>query len=378
MWPRCSVEDEAGCGARAWCGAGCRVRRPESHRAADGMGQPGRQGMGGAGCPWGSCGIAGSCHPHGFPGSMGFLCFPACSVNKVEEIVTDAPFGSGLQPHRNILMLLCTFPMYYIIKTWSLLGKMSEKLRRCRKELTAAIDRAFEGVSHSRECPGRQRPEPDAAPLSFRRPVGGLLCRRNPLAACSAAAPFAPVLCVPENESPAFAPNPAPMSAKPHALCPQRKPLASKENVLLLPSILAPEGQFWRAAGDGDNWRKDGQRKDMEKDLKVDSNVPLSNSSQEVTKDVLDMIDHTSLRTIEELAGKLEFENELNRVCGHCEDLPFREEAWALLMDESPQKASDADPGSLRQAFDDHNVIETVLDLEEDYSLMTSFKYHIE
>lgn len=216
--------------------------------------------MGGAGCPWGSCGIAGSCHPHGFPGSMGFLCFPACSVNKVEEIVTDAPFGSGLQPHRNILMLLCTFPMYYIIKTWSLLGKMSEKLRRCRKELTAAIDRAFEGVSHSRECPGRQRPEPDAAPLSFRRPVGGLLCRRNPLAACSAAAPFAPVLCVPENESPAFAPNPAPMSAKPHALCPQRKPLASKENVLLLPSILAPEGQFWRAAGDGDNWRKDGQR----------------------------------------------------------------------------------------------------------------------
>lgn len=116
----------------------------------------------------------------------------------------------------------------------------------------------------------------------------------------------------------------------------------------------------------------------MEKDLKVDSNVPLSNSSQEVTKDVLDMIDHTSLRTIEELAEKLEFENELNRVCGHCEDLPFKEEVWALLMDESPQKASDADPSSLRQAFDDHNVIETVLDLEEDYSLMTSFKYHIE
>lgn len=28
----------------------------------------------------------------------------------------------------------------------------------------------------------------------------------------------------------------------------------------------------------------------MEKDLKVDSNMPLSNSSQEVTKDLLDMI----------------------------------------------------------------------------------------
>ncbi|XP_036123261.1 uncharacterized protein C3orf62 homolog isoform X2 [Molossus molossus] len=116
----------------------------------------------------------------------------------------------------------------------------------------------------------------------------------------------------------------------------------------------------------------------MEKDLKVDSNMPLSNSSQEVTKDLLDIIDSTSIRTIEELAGKLEFENELNRVCDPCEDSPFTEEAWALLMDESPQKAMEADPGSLRQAFDDHSVVETVLDLEEDYNLMASFKYHIE
>ncbi|XP_077715029.1 uncharacterized protein C3orf62 homolog isoform X1 [Canis aureus] len=280
-----------------------------------------------------------------------------------------------------ILVLLCAFPMYYIIKTWSLLGEMSEKLRRCRKELTAAIDRAFEGVSHSQECSGRQRLELDAAAVPpSPLPVHRLLCRRLPLAACSSsAAPFIPVPCAPENESPAFAPNHAPMNAKPHALCPKRKPLTSKENVLTHSSILAPERQFWRAMGDGENWRKDSLRKDMEKDLKVDSNMPLSNSSQEVTKDLLDMIDHTSIRTIEELAGKLEFENELNRVCSRCEDSPFREEAWALLVDESPQKASDTDPGSLKQAFDDHNIVETVLDLEEDYNLMTSsFKYQIE
>lgn len=47
-------------------------------------------------------------------------------------------------------------------------------------------------------------------------------------------------------------------------------------------------------------------------------------------------------------------------------------------MDESPRKALDADPGSLKQAFDDQNIVETVLDLEEDYNLMTSFKYQIE
>ncbi|XP_005600724.2 uncharacterized protein C3orf62 homolog isoform X3 [Equus caballus] len=292
--------------------------------------------------------------------------------------MANTSFGVVYNLICNILVLPAAFPMYYIIRTWSLLGEMSEKLRRCRKELTAAIDRAFEGVSHSQECSGQPRLELDTAPLSFHLPVHRLLCRRQLLAACSPAAPFAPVLCAPENESPAFAPNHAPMNAQPQDLCPKRKPLTSKENVLLHSSILAPERQFWRATGDGENWRKDSIREDMEKDLKVDSNMPLSNSSQEVTKDLLDMIDHTSIRTIEELAGKLEFENELNRVCGHCEDSPFKEEAWALLVDESPQKASDADPGSLKQAFDDHNIVETVLDMEEDYNLMTSFKYQID
>lgn len=47
-------------------------------------------------------------------------------------------------------------------------------------------------------------------------------------------------------------------------------------------------------------------------------------------------------------------------------------------MDESPQKALDTDPGNLKQALDDQNIVETVLDLEEDYNLMTSFKYQIE
>ncbi|XP_055133049.2 uncharacterized protein C3orf62 homolog isoform X1 [Symphalangus syndactylus] len=267
--------------------------------------------------------------------------------------------------------------MHYI-KTWSLLGEMSEKLRRCRKELTAAIDRAFEGVSYSQECTGQQRLELSAAPLSSALPVPRLLCRRHPLAACSSAAPFAAVPCAPKNENPAFATNHAPVNAKPHALCPERKPLTSKENVLMHSSILAPERESWRTAGEGENWRKENLRKDMERDMKADSNMPLNNSSQEVTKYLLDMTDHTSIRTIEELAGKIEFENELNHVCGHCQDSPFKEEAWALLVDKSPQKATDADPGSLKQAFDDHSIVETVLDLEEDYNVMTSFKYQIE
>lgn len=149
--------------------------------------------------------------------------------------------------------------MYSIIKTWSLLGDMSEKLRRCRKELTAAIDRAFEVVSHSEQCAGWPWLELDAAPLFVPLPVHGLLGQRHPLAA-SSAPPLAPVPCAPENEGPASAPNYTPVNAKPHALCPQRKPLTSKENTWMHSSILAPERPFWRAAGDGESWRKDSLR----------------------------------------------------------------------------------------------------------------------
>ncbi|XP_013015067.2 uncharacterized protein C3orf62 homolog isoform X2 [Cavia porcellus] len=218
---------------------------------------------------------------------------------------------------------------------------MSEKLRRCRKELTAAIDRALEGVRRSQE-PGLAT----GTQAVRGAPHGG-------------------------RESPDHVLPCGPGNTKPQPVWPRRKPLSSRENVLLHPSV-------WRAAGDAENWREKSFRKDAEGDVKADSNLLLSSSSQEVTKDLLDMIDHTSIRTIEELAGKLEFENELNRVCGHCQDSPFQEEAWALLLDESPLKVSDGDPGSLKQAFDDQSIIETVLDLEEDYNLMTYFKYQAE
>ncbi|XP_005410253.2 PREDICTED: uncharacterized protein C3orf62 homolog [Chinchilla lanigera] len=204
---------------------------------------------------------------------------------------------------------------------------MSEKLRRCRLELTAAIDRAREGL--------RRGQEPGAAPPVLAPPRGG-------------------------RDSPGAGPPPP---------GPRRRPLSSRENVPARPGA-------WSAA-EREPCGRGAARKDPEGDVKVDSNVLLSSSSQEVTKDLLDMIDHTSIRTIEELAGKLEFENELNRVCGHCQDSPFQEEAWALLLDESPLKAPDTDPG-LKQAFDDQSIIETVLDLEEDYNLMTYFKYQAE
>nr|XP_020854753.1 uncharacterized protein C3orf62 homolog isoform X4 [Phascolarctos cinereus] len=133
---------------------------------------------------------------------------------------------------------------------------MSEKLRRCRKELTAAIDRAFEGISHSQECPSQQKLDLDTSPSSFTIQMNKLLCRRYP-STTSYVGQFAPVSCAPENENPVFVPNHIPVNMKPHTLCPKRKPLTSKENVLIHSSIFVPERQFLRATGDGESWRKE-------------------------------------------------------------------------------------------------------------------------
>lgn len=268
VWSRCPVRTRLAAGGAARpCGLrGCGPGRPEKREAAGRAGRGGRgagtgrgAGPGGAGAHAGSA-ISGSCRLHRENARSVGSPPRSRSMDHAQGSRGRCPVWGGPRLRRNVTVLsLCTFPLcYYSIRTWSLLGKMSEKLRRCRKELTAAIDRAFEGVSHSAECPGRQRLELDSAPLSFPVALPGPPCRRHP--ACSSAAPLAPVPCALESEGPAFAPNQTPVSAKPQALCPQRKPLTSKENVLLHPSILAPERPFWRAAGDGENWRKDGLR----------------------------------------------------------------------------------------------------------------------
>lgn len=99
---------------------------------------------------------------------------------KLKETVINTPSWSVYNLICTaILTLFCAFSVYYIIKTLSLVGKMSEKLRRCRKELTAATDRAFEGVSHSQECSGRPQGGARRRPALLPLPVHRLLCRRH-------------------------------------------------------------------------------------------------------------------------------------------------------------------------------------------------------
>ncbi|KAK1332695.1 hypothetical protein QTO34_007378 [Cnephaeus nilssonii] len=225
---------------------------------------------------------------------------------------------------------------------------MSEKLRRCRKELAAAIDRAFEGVRLSQAHGLLCRPPPPAGPCAPfapenegpapgsaqppRAPPGGpwpagRTCwaarptgrpgARSPGRAggetASGDAPL-PVPWPPHTPAPVRgrASPPPPLGAP--RLLPSRprncvnmgrvsrtfsSPGAShcRPGTELDAALLAA---MWAEVKEPLNWlrsssrhpglRDTGASKDMEKELKVDSNLPLGSSSQEVTKDLLDII----------------------------------------------------------------------------------------
>ncbi|XP_074062897.1 uncharacterized protein C3orf62-like isoform X2 [Macrotis lagotis] len=121
-------------------------------------------------------------------------------------------------------------------------------------------------------------------------------------------------------------------------------------------------------------------REDVDRYLNDEANSPFNNSHQESAETIeylLDMIDHTSMETIEELTEKIEIENELNWECSGSEGSLFKEEFLALFKDENMPKAMEAEASCLKPTLDDEKIIETILDLEEDYHLMTSFKHHI-
>ncbi|KAK2506975.1 hypothetical protein MC885_006392, partial [Smutsia gigantea] len=151
---------------------------------------------------------------------------------------------------------------------------MSEKLRRCRKELAAAIDRAWDGARGRRAArlqgstpwgPASGSAWPAASRETERAAGQKGRCWR-----AAAADGWHPDGLREEVEGGGgllAAPWPLPS--------PSRRPTS--------PSGLMPPGA-------GHLVRIQADQKDMEKELKVDSNIPPSSSSQEVTEDLLDMI----------------------------------------------------------------------------------------
>uniref|UniRef100_A0A452H6Y7 Uncharacterized protein n=1 Tax=Gopherus agassizii TaxID=38772 RepID=A0A452H6Y7_9SAUR len=253
-------------------------------------------------------------------------------------------------------------------KTLSLLGAMSEKLRRCRKELTAAIDRAFEDFTApfclSEDCLNKQNSDlqtPSSLPqmnrVSYRRdPISTLTSYLDQSAAVS---------CVLEKKTPVFIPNLIPVSIAQNPLCPKREPLTSKENTWLRSSIFVSDRHLPRTLGDSERWRKGHASKDAERCMKSEANIAVNAVFQDIQQDLPDTLGDWG---IEELAGQLALVNELSRVHRHSGEPPLRDDVLAIFMDAS----SSSETRHRRPNIEDEEIIQTVLDLEEDYSTAVS------
>ncbi|XP_078517354.1 uncharacterized protein C3orf62 homolog isoform X2 [Lissotriton helveticus] len=170
---------------------------------------------------------------------------------------------------------------------------MSEKLRRCRKELSAALDRAFEDIV----APSFVSPqdysihvvqECQTSPSTSSPKTGQLIFGRSSTSASSYVPQPLPVCYSKENVYPALFANPIAANVNRAPACQKRRPLASKENVLTNPS--SHDCQPIRASGDIEKCKKLNPRKETDRIVKQEVSKPQNAYSQEITKDLLDII----------------------------------------------------------------------------------------
>ncbi|XP_030062639.1 uncharacterized protein C3orf62 homolog [Microcaecilia unicolor] len=255
---------------------------------------------------------------------------------------------------------------------------MSEKLRRCRRELTAAIDRAFEDIvasSFFNSQHGHINKHPVGWPVcsTISSPKANqLVYRRNATMVTSCLNPPFPTCYSLENVKPALQVSHIPMNANQILECPKRRPLTSKENFFIYNSSCVPDRQPMKTPGISDSWRKENVRTDDRCSKAAETNVAFSDC-QEITEDLLDITEDTNIWTIEKLTEKLEFEHGMDGVCSCPEASPFKEEMLSLFLDVSTINTTDAESKQEGlKATDEDKIIETVLDMEEDYNLLTA------
>eukprot|EP00062_Callorhinchus_milii_P006098 gi/632946812/ref/XP_007888743.1/ PREDICTED: uncharacterized protein C3orf62 homolog [Callorhinchus milii] len=102
--------------------------------------------------------------------------------------------------------------------------------------------------------------------------------------------------------------------------------------------------------------------------LEAQGNCSSSNSCEELTKNLLEIIESTSIRTLEALAAKLE---PLNESSLSPDQSPAAEDTLALFFADPPYSPikKETHIGKYRVSEDD-NLINIVLDMEEDYNLV--------
>ncbi|KAL7985931.1 hypothetical protein Chor_011097 [Crotalus horridus] len=228
---------------------------------------------------------------------------------------------------------------FWTISYFSLSGEMSEKLSRCRKELAAAIDRAMEDLSipflPSQDTSNHQDSDLPIVQLST-PPNADIFNSKgeviSPTVYCPQ--PSSAVSSPPEKENPLFRSNLFPVTVTSSIPCTKREPLMSKENTWLHPPIFMADKQYFISLQDSEKWKKGQVSKIDERSMKSETNIISCDVPPENPKDQEDM------SADEASAVHLGERNNFRKVLEH-----------------SPE---------------DEAIIETLLDMEEEYRLNSS------
>ncbi|XP_042305891.1 uncharacterized protein C3orf62 homolog isoform X2 [Sceloporus undulatus] len=249
-------------------------------------------------------------------------------------------------------------------------GEMSEKLSRCRKELAAAIGRAMEDLSIPLSAsPNSATDQKNSDLLTAQSPTLSneeLFSQKGQTTPPTVDCPqlSLPMVSTPEKENPLLRPNLIPVTMAPSMPYSKREPLTSKENMKGHPPIFIADRQFFLNLEDTEG-RKRYLSKIDETSMKSETSITDSDSTPQNLKDLADMSNNPDMWPAK-LQRKLDFENELQEVSRLSSELFSLDASSVLDMDVSSFRKV------LEYSTEDEAIIETLLDMEEEYRLNSS------
>ncbi|XP_077182197.1 uncharacterized protein C3orf62 homolog [Paroedura picta] len=227
---------------------------------------------------------------------------------------------------------------------------MSEKLSRCRKELTAAIDRALEDLSIPLHHSSDSTTNLDFDLLTVESLMASnedQVSHKGQPIACFPQQPL-PDSSVPEKENP-LKPNFTVLITPS-----KREPLISKENTCLHSPLLMTDRQFFIGKTD-------------ERPAKPDTSVTATDIPLGCLKDLADMDGIAAVCSAEKLQKRPDFDDLQQSSSRLSRELLPPDEALVF-----GQETRSSFRRILENSPEDEEIIETLLDMEEDYSLNSS------
>ncbi|XP_062924440.1 uncharacterized protein C3orf62 homolog [Mobula hypostoma] len=265
---------------------------------------------------------------------------------------------------------------------------MSEKLRQCREDLAAALDRAMEGnivspvfSSDSEWLESARLLEPDHGSFidnSFARMCPSFSSSHLTQTFLQMLPERGPYYCMPKEL--------ALMDCNHVAFKVKWLVFGNGENFVMNANVPIPYGLFESGCENTDNVTQEYISPSQETNNHTCPETQGNNSCEELTKNLLDVIgayqkigkqrgrqqlESTSIRTLEALAGKLEPLSEFCPPSSQSAGSVSAEDTLTLFIADPPCSPIRKEPhlGKYKPS-DDDNLINIVLDMEEDYNIL--------